>query len=217
MNLPIPAFQGLSVLLGAAALLLAGCSAAGPSSPAGAAADGPVADAAPAFTLPDLDGASRSLADYRGKWVVLEWTNPGCPFVRKHYDTDNMQALQRRYTGKGVVWLSICSSSPGKQGYAAPADWKSRARTENWGASAVLLDPDGTVGRLYGAKTTPHMFVIDPRGGIVYRGAIDDKKSADKSDVATARNYVAETLDAALAGRTPPTAETAPYGCSVKY
>jgi peroxiredoxin len=206
-----------------AVLVAAGCSAASPSASSGGGSpepvggEAPVANPAPAFTLTDADGVKHSLADYRGKWVVLEWVNPGCPFVRKHYDSKNMQTLQQRYTEKGVVWLAICSSAQGKQGWAEPAAWKERMASEGWSTTALLLDADGTVGRAYEAKTTPHMFVVDPRGGIVYRGAIDDVKSADQADVAKAKNHVAETLDAVMAGKAAPVAETAPYGCSVKY
>ena len=128
-----------------------------------------------------------------------------------------MQALQAKYAAAGVVWLGICSSAPGKQGYDEPAGWTRRAGAEGWNATALLIDKDGAVGRLYGAKTTPHMFVIDPSGAIVYRGAIDDKRGPDPAEIVTARNHVAEALDAGLAGRPVPVAETAPYGCSVKY
>jgi len=172
----------------------------------------PVAKPAPEFTLTDPDGASHALSDYRGKWVVLEWTNHGCPFVKKHYKSGNMQALQAKYTGKGVAWLSICSSAQGKEGWQTPADWKKTMARLSAAPTAMLLDADGKVGRAYGAKNTPTMLVIDPRGGIVYRGAIDDKRSADVADVATARNYVAEVLDAVLDGKPAPIAETAPYG-----
>lgn len=185
-------------------------SAAHVASPAGA-------PKAPDFTLRDSTGRTHSLADYRGKWVVLEWVNPGCPFVRKHYDSKNMQNLQAKYAGRGVTWLSICSSAPGKQGYDEPAGWNARLEKEGAGPTALLIDSDGKVGHLYDAKTTPHMFVIDPNGAVVYRGAIDDKKSANASDIPTSRNYVTDVLDACLAGKPSPVAETAPYGCSVKY
>jgi len=175
------------------------------------AAELPVANPAPDFTLVDPDGVSHSLADYRGKWVVLEWTNHGCPYVKKHYNSKNMQQLQSKYTGKGVAWLTICSSAPGKEGYEEAAAWKATLARVGSAATATLLDADGKVGHAYGAKVTPHMFVIDPRGGIVYRGAIDDKKSAKVEDVA-AHTYVAEVLDAAMAGAAPPVTETAPYG-----
>jgi len=180
--------------------------------PAPTEAPKPVANPAPDFTLVDPDGASHSLADYRGKWVVLEWTNHGCPFVKKHYDTKNMQQLQARYTAKGVAWLSICSSAPGKEGYESPADWKKTLAAKGAVPTAMLIDADGKVGHAYGAKATPTMVVISPEGGIVYRGAIDDKRSAKPADVATAKSYVAATLDAVLDGRPAPVAETAAYG-----
>jgi peroxiredoxin len=182
-----------------------------PDAPA-TAAPKPVANPAPEFTLVDPDGASHSLADYRGKWVVLEWTNHGCPFVKKHYNSKNMQTLQARYTEKGVAWLSICSSAPGKEGNESPAEWKATLAGKGAVPTAMLIDADGKVGHAYGAKTTPTMVVISPEGGIVYRGAIDDKRSANVADVATAKNYVAETLDAVLDGKSAPVAETAAYG-----
>ncbi len=172
---------------------------------------------APAFSLPDLDGVPRALADYAGRVVVLEWTNYDCPFVKKHYGSGNMQALQRRFTEQGVVWLSICSSAPGKQGHFAPAEWKRRVAEAQAAPTAVLLDADGTVGRAYGARNTPHLFVIGVDGSLAYQGAIDDDPTWSPENVATARNYVAEALDALLAGQPVPTAETKPYGCSVKY
>lgn len=173
--------------------------------------------AAPAFTAVDDTGRAHSLAQYRGKTVVLEWTNNGCPYVKKHYDTRNMQTLQREAAAQGVVWLSVISSAPGKQGHVTPE--QSRALTQSRGAAptAVLLDPDGALGRLYGARTTPHMFVITPTGVLAYQGAIDDRNSADHATVQGARNYVREALAAVAAGRAPAVAATQPYGCSVKY
>jgi hypothetical protein len=176
-----------------------------------------VGKAAPDFTLSDSNGKSHSLSSYRGKHVVLEWVNFGCPFVGKHYGSGNMQKLQKLFTGKGVTWLSVVSSGPGQQGFVDGA--RANALTKERGAapSAVLLDPQGTLGRLYGAKTTPHMYVIDPQGKLVYNGAIDDKPSTDQADVAGARNYVSAALDQAMGGRPVTTASSAPYGCSVKY
>jgi peroxiredoxin len=197
--------------------------------PAGpAAADGPIAspakDAAatatslaPDFTLPDTNGKSHKLSDYRGKVVILEWVNHGCPFVQKHYGSGNMQALQKQAAEKGAVWLSICSSADGKQGHMTAEKWNEEITATKTAAAAVLLDPAGDVGRLYEAKTTPQMFVLDTEGRIVYRGAIDDKPTADQADIAGAKNYVTEALDAVLAGKPVETAETKPYGCSVKY
>lgn len=172
---------------------------------------------APAFQLIDVEGKNRSLGENKGQWVVLEWVNHGCPFVRKHYDGGNMQALQKEFTSRGVRWLSICSSAEGKQGHMSPAEWRETIKTKGSAATAVLLDPDGVVGRLYGAKTTPHMFIIDPKGVLVYQGAIDDTPSVDPSDIARSRNYVREALNQGLSGKPIETPETKPYGCSVKY
>lgn len=172
---------------------------------------------APDFTLKDSKGNEHTLAGYAGKIVVLEWINHGCPFVKKHYGVGNMQALQEKYTGKDVVWLSICSSAPGKQGHLTAAEWVGKTAEVKDKASAILLDEDGKVGRLYGAKTTPHMFVIDKEGKLAYQGAIDDNRSFDPKTVEGAKNYVAAAVDALLKGETVETPETTPYGCSVKY
>jgi peroxiredoxin len=177
-----------------------------------------VKNAAPAFTLPDVDGKKHSLESYRGKVVVLEWINHGCPFVKKHYSAGTMQKLQKTYGDKGVVWLSICSSAPGKQGHMKPEKWKQVNKKKGTLAKAVLLDPDGKVGRLYDAKKTPHMYVIDKKGAIVYRGAIDDRPRAFRpEEIREARNYVAEALNAVMAGKKPKVAKTEAYGCTVKY
>jgi peroxiredoxin len=172
---------------------------------------------APAFSAPDITGKTVRLGDYPGKIVVLEWTNDGCPFVRKHYDSGNMQALQQKYTGTGVVWLTIASSAPGEQGYVTPADAK--ADLAHWRATPTdfLLDPDGIVGRLYDARATPHMVVIDRTGHVVYMGAIDDTPSTRLADVKTAHNYVTAALDATAAGQPVAIASTRAYGCSIKY
>ncbi len=183
---------------------------------AGRAAVAPGAQA-PAFKLTDTKGTEHALADFRGKHVVLEWTNYDCPFVRKHYDSGNMQKLQKTYTAKGIVWLSICSSAPGKQGNYPADKWNGLIAARGAAPTAVLLDPGGGVGRLYGARTTPHLFVIDPEGAVIYQGAIDDKPSANKADIEGAVNYVAGALDKALAGEAVEPAATPPYGCSVKY
>jgi len=176
-----------------------------------------VGQMAPDFTLVDAHGKTHSLSEYKGKFVVLEWVNFGCPFVRKHYDSNNMQTLQANYTGQDVVWLSICSSAPGKQGYFTGQELLDRIKSEKSNASAYLVDADGTVGRLYGAKTTPDMFIIDPAGMLVYAGAIDDKPSTDQADINGANNYVRLALDAARGGQPIVTASTTSYGCSVKY
>jgi hypothetical protein len=172
---------------------------------------------APNFTATDSNGKKHSLSDFKGKTVVLEWTNHECPFVKKHYETNNMQKLQKSATSQGVIWLSVVSSAPGKQGFVNGAKANELTKSRNASPTAVLLDPDGTLGKLYGARTTPHMFVIAPNGNLAYMGAIDDKPTANKDDVATAKNYVAEALSAIKAGKPVPTPTTQPYGCSVKY
>jgi peroxiredoxin len=176
-----------------------------------------IGKAAPNFSLPDTNGKTHTLADLKGKYVVLEWYQPDCPFVQKHYRSGNMQALQKEYTAKGVTWLSIDSSAPGEQGNY-PAEKLNEISAQNGSArTALLLDPAGTVGRLYGAKTTPDMYIITPDGILVYKGAIDNKRSTYLADVKTATNYVKGALDAVMAGKTVPTTATQPYGCSVKY
>jgi peroxiredoxin len=193
---------------------------AAPASPAAptAVATAPRPGAlAPDFTLPDGAGKSHSLSAYRGKWVVLEWVNYDCPFVKKHYGSGNMQALQQASRAKGAVWLSINSSAPGKQGHFEGADLAKRMGEVKAQPDAYLLDPDGKVGRAYKAKTTPSMFVIDPEGKVTYAGAIDDKPSTDQEDIAGAKNYVRAALDAGLAGKPVETAATTSYGCGVKY
>ena len=172
---------------------------------------------APAFTLPDLAGTAHALETFKGSYVVLEWVNHDCPFVRKHYETGRMGALQRQLAGEGVVWLSIGSSAPGKQGHFTPEVWKERMAKVEAAPRAVLLDADGKVGRLYGAKTTPHLFVIDPQGGIVYAGAIDNQPGLDRGVMDQAVNYVAQALAEARAGKPVSVPATDPYGCSVKY
>lgn len=172
---------------------------------------------APAFDLPDVDGVRHTLAQYAGKTVVLEWTNYDCPFVKKFYEPGAMQAMQAKYTAQGVVWLSVCSSAPGKQGHFAAEEWKRRMAASGVKATAVLVDETGVAGKAYGASNTPHVFVVRPDGTLAYRGAVDDKRSANPADLAGARNYLSETLDALLAGGPVAVAETKPYGCSVKY
>jgi hypothetical protein len=176
-----------------------------------------VGDAAPQFSGTDSNGQTHKLSDYKGKFVVLEWTNNGCPYTRKHYVSGNMQALQKQWTGKGVVWLTILSSAPGQQGYMSAAQENSYIGEEHAAPTAAILDPQGTIGHLYSAKTTPHMYVIDPDGKLIYEGAIDDHATTDAGDVAASKNYVSAALTAALAGQPVATAYTRPYGCSVKY
>jgi len=183
----------------------------------GWAEDAVVGQPAPDFTLPDANGQSQSLSQHKGKYVVLEWFNNECPFVKKHYGSGNMQGLQAAYTAKGVVWLTIASSAPGKQGYMTPEQAQTVIRDRQASQTALLLDPDGAVGHLYGAKTTPHLFVIGPDGTLLYAGAIDDKPSYDQADIPGATNYVAQTLDEAMAGRPVSVSQTTSYGCSVKY
>jgi hypothetical protein len=197
--------------------LLAGSFAALALAAPVATAQAVVGRPAPAFTLQDASGKPRSLAEFAGKPVVLEWWNPECPFVGKHYGSGNMQRLQQEWTAKGVAWLTINSSAAGHQGHIDGAKAAELMRARGGASTAVLLDPEGAVGRAYNAKTTPHMFVIDRTGVLVYEGAIDDRPSTDQSDVPGARNYVAEALSALAAGRAVPNATTTPYGCGVKY
>jgi peroxiredoxin len=176
-----------------------------------------IGEKAPDFTLTDTEGRSHSLADFRGKHVVLEWINHGCPFVKKHYDSGNMQALQKRFTDEGVVWLAINTSKSGEQGNMSPEEWKKASAEKKAAHTSVLLDPDGKVGRAYEAKVTPHMFIIDPEGTLIYNGAIDSIRSADRADVEKAENYVVKALTASKEGRPIERAVTQPYGCAVKY
>ena len=174
-------------------------------------------DAAPDFKLKSASGKEVSLSDYKGKIVVLEWKNHGCPFVKKHYDSGNMQGLQKKYTGKDVIWLSIISSAEGKQGYVDEAGAKADIAQYKSSATEVLLDPKGEVGRLYGAKTTPHMFVVAKDGKLAYQGAIDSTPDTDVSSVKAAKNYVAVAIDELQAGKKVTQPATQSYGCSVKY
>jgi peroxiredoxin len=176
-----------------------------------------VGQPAPAFTLADSSGKTLSLAGLQGKIVVLEWWNHECPFVGKHYGSGNMQKLQKEWTGKGIVWLTVSSSAPGQQGHVDGAKANALMKEKGGAPTALLLDHDGKVGRAYGAKTTPHMFVIDPKGTVVYAGGIDDKPSTDQADVATAKNFVSAALAEVTAGKRVTTASSQPYGCNVKY
>lgn len=179
---------------------------------------GLVGEAAPEFTLPAHDGKSVTLGDFKGKYVVLEWINFDCPFVRKHYNnSDNMVSLQKKFQEKGVVWLTVNSSAPGKQGHFAPAEIGKRMQEVNWSGNAYLLDPDGKVGRMYGAQTTPHMYIIDPAGKLIYAGAIDDNSSSSASSIEGATNYVDLALGQAMNGERVSNPSTKSYGCSVKY
>jgi len=199
--------------LGLLAPLSGPADAAAESAPAGVT----TGQKAPDFSLPDATGETRRLSDYAGKIVVLEWTNNECPYVRKQYDSGNMQKTQKAAFDDGVIWLVIHSSAEGEQGHVTAAEALKLKETERSSETARLLDDDGTVGHLYGAKTTPHMFVIDQNGVLVYQGAIDDAPSANPNSVDGAKNYVREALDALEKGETIAIADTKPYGCSVKY
>jgi peroxiredoxin len=182
-----------------------------------ASASAVVGQPAPAFTATDSLGQTRHLADFSGKVVVLEWWNPECPFVGKHYGGGNMQKLQKEWTARGVVWLTVSSSASGKQGYVDATQANAIMEQRGGSPTAILLDHDGAVGRAYGAKTTPHMFVIDAKGTLVYEGGIDDRPSTDQRDLASATNYVQAALEEVLAGKRVQTPTSDPYGCSVKY
>ncbi|MGH7310165.1 MAG: redoxin domain-containing protein [Candidatus Rokuibacteriota bacterium] len=199
---------GAGALAGAATLATTG-------DPVQAAAT--VGQAAPGFTATTTSGSSVNLADHRGKIVVLEWTNHECPYVRKHYETGNMQALQKVARAKDVVWLTIISSAPGEQGHVTAAKADELTRKREAAPTAVLLDPRGTVGRLYDAKVTPHMYVIDPKGVLMYAGAIDDRPTTRRADVPTAHNYVRVALESVMTGQPVKTPVTRAYGCTVKY
>lgn len=172
---------------------------------------------APAFTATDSHGQSHALDQYRGKYVVLEWHNQGCPFTRKHYESGNMQNLQKEWTGKGVVWFTVISSAPGMQGYVTPAQENEYLAKMRAAPRAALLDPDGKLGRIYNAKTTPDMYVIDPQGKLIYSGAIDNRPTPDADDIKGADNYVADALSEAMAGKPVASPYTRAYGCSIKY
>ena len=194
-------------VLAIATLSLAGLAHAAPS----------VGQAAPDFTLKDADGKAVKLSDFRGKYVVLEWTNPGCPYVRKHYDSGNMPATQQDAVGKGVVWLSINSTEKEHYDYREPAQLVAWQKERKAVPTAMLMDEEGSVGRAYGARTTPHMYIVNPQGQLVYAGGIDSIPSANPADIKNAVNYVKQGLAEALAGKPISNATTRPYGCSVKY
>jgi hypothetical protein len=207
-----------NLLLGAGAVILAGAVGAGVllnSEPAVASVE--TGAAAPAFSVRDASGATRTLAEFSGRTVILEWTNHGCPYVRKHYDAGAMQMLQRETTADGIVWLQVISSAPGEQGHLDGAGALARVRTDNAAPSATLLDASGAMGRAYGARNTPQMFIISPQGRVLYQGAIDDQPSARPASLQGANNYVRAALADIEAGRAVAVAETTPYGCSVKY
>jgi peroxiredoxin len=176
-----------------------------------------VGDPAPDFTASDSKGETHRLSDYKGKYVVLEWHNQGCPYTRKHYESGNMQRLQKEWTSKGVVWFTVISSAPGTQGYVTASQENDYVKKVNAVPTAVLLDPDGNLGHLFAAKTTPHMYIIDPSGVLIYNGAIDDHPTPDPGDIPSSKNYVSLALQEAMSGKKITEAATRPYGCSVKY
>lgn len=198
----------------AAALALAFALAAAPRPASAEAAAG---EPAPAFTGISSNGEQVKLEDYRGKTVVLEWTNDGCPYVGKHYGTGNMQALQKDAKEKDIVWLTVISSAPGAQGHVSPGEANELTASRDAAPAAVILDEEGKIGRAYGAAVTPHMYVIDGEGVLQYMGAIDDKPTANHDDIETAANYVTAALDAVAQGKTPDPRATRAYGCTVKY
>jgi peroxiredoxin len=197
-----------SLLLGSAALALA---------PAAAFATSDLGKPAPAFSAVDSNGKSWSLAELKGKVVVLETTNQDCPYVRKHYGSRNMQTQQREAAAKGVVWLTVASSAPGEQGHVTAAEANQLTKTRNAAPTAFLLDPQSRIARAYGATVTPHMYIVDAAGLLVYRGGIDSIPSSSVSDVPKAKQYVRVALDEVLAGKPVSEASTRPYGCSLKY
>jgi peroxiredoxin len=176
-----------------------------------------IGEPAPGFTAVDSTGKNQSLSAYKGKFVVLEWHNQGCAYSRKHYESGNMQRLQKEWTAKGVVWFTVISSAPGTQGYMTPTQENEYLKQVNAAPTAVLIDPAGTLARLYAAKTAPQMFIIDPNGVLIYNGAIDDHATSDAADIASSKNYVANALMEALSGKPVTDPATQPYGCSLKY
>jgi len=176
-----------------------------------------VNQSAPDFTLTAADGETHSLSDFEGKYVVLEWLNYGCPFVQKHYQSGNMQQMQKDYREKGVVWLSIVSSAEGEQGHYPPQEMMEQKKKHDSEMTAILMDTSGEVGKMYGAQVTPHMYVINPEGQLVYKGGIDDKPTTDTADIEGATNYVQMALDQAMSGEEVAVQTARPYGCSVKY
>lgn len=182
-----------------------------------AAAAPTVGQQAPDFVAVDTTGAKHKLSDFAGKFVVLEWTNPGCPFVRKHYGSGNMPATQKAATDKGVVWLAINSTERAATDYLKPDALDAWMKSQKAAPTAVLMDEDGLIGQVYGARTTPHIFIIDPKGTLVYAGGIDSIASARADDIKTATNYVNQALGEAFGGRPISAATTRPYGCSIKY
>ncbi len=176
-----------------------------------------VGQAAPNFTATDLNGKTVKLSDFKGKHVVLEWVNPNCPFVKKHYNSDNMQSVQKEFTAKGVVWLAINSTEKQSQDYMTPAQLAAWVKEKSSTMTSMLMDEEGSIGKNYGARTTPHMYIVNPQGMLVYAGGIDSIPSGRVDDIKTATNYVKQGLNEALAGKPVSVATSAPYGCTVKY
>lgn len=176
-----------------------------------------IGEVTPNWTLTDSNGETRSIEQYRGKFVVLEWTNKDCPFVKKHYGSGNMQSTQEKAKEMGAVWLSVVSSAPGNQGYMEPAQINSYRKEMNVKSTATLIDADGKVGHIYEAKSTPQIAIIDPKGVLIYNGAIDNQPTPDPASVKGAKNYALAALKEAMAGKPVTVASTRPYGCSVKY
>lgn len=201
-----------------AALVLALLTAVAFAPPVAAQTDqASVGNQVPDFTLTSADGETYSLSDFEGKYVVLEWLNFECPFVGKHYGSGHMQELQKTYTDKGVVWLSIVSSAEGKQGYYPPKEMLKQKKKHNGNMRAILMDPSGKVGKKYGATVTPHMYVISPEGKLLYRGGIDNRPTTDEADIKGATNYVEKALTAAMNGEEVSPKRAKPYGCTIKY
>ncbi|HYF16739.1 MAG TPA: thioredoxin family protein [Ramlibacter sp.] len=190
--------------------LLAGLAATAQAAPS-------VGQTAPDFTLQDTSGKAVKLSEFRGKHVVLEWTNPGCPYVRKHYNSGNMPATQKEAVDKGVVWLAINSTEKGSYDYLEPGKLVSWLKERKAVPTATLMDEEGAVGKSYGARTTPHLYIVDPQGRLVYAGGIDSIPSSNPADIPKATNYVRQALNEALAGKPISAAQTRPYGCSIKY
>ncbi len=197
--------------------LLATAALAVATLPASSNAQAVVGSPAPGFTVTDSHGQAHSLSEYRGKFVVLEWHNHDCPYTRKHYASGNMEALQKEWTAKGVVWFTVISSAPGLQGYMTDAQENAYLEKMHADPTAVLMNPEGKLGRLYDAKTTPEMYVIDPQGKLIYEGAIDNRPTPDESDIKGADNYLNDALTEAMEGKQVAVEYTRPYGCSVKY
>ena len=206
------AAAGVAAASAASIALVVGGAGAGP-----ALAELPIGKAAPDFRLQDTEGRTVSLSDFRGKTVVLEWSNPECPSVKKHYESGNMQKTQAAAAADGVVWLTVNSSAEGKQGHMTPAEAKALTAGQQSRRTAYLLDPKGEAGMGYGARTTPHMYVVSPSGTVAYNGGIDDKPTTDKADIAGARNHVLAALSELKAGKPVSVPTSRPYGCSVKY